>query len=61
VEFDTAPADGVQVTILVRRGQTWYQGGVVFNPDTQLIQQQPSNGVALQETNTRAARFFQGV
>ena len=56
-----APLDSAEVTILVRRGQTWYQGGVVFNPDTQLIQQQPSNGVALQETDTRAARFFRGV
>jgi hypothetical protein len=56
-----APPDSEEITILVRRGKTWYQGGVVFNPDTQLIQQQPSNGVALQETNTRAARFFQGI
>jgi hypothetical protein len=47
----TAPAAGNEVTILVRRGQTWYSPGV----------NTPSNGIALQETNTRAARFFRGV
>ena len=51
VVFDTAPADGVEVTILVRRGVNWYQPGV----DT------PSNGVALQDTNTQAARFLRGL
>jgi hypothetical protein len=50
VEFDTAPADGVQVTILVRRGVTWYAPGL----------NTPSNGVALQDTNTQAARFLRG-
>jgi hypothetical protein len=50
VEFDTAPADGVQVTILVRRGVTWYAPGAGT----------PSNGVALQDTETRAARFLRG-
>ena len=50
IQFDTAPPDGVQVTILVRRGVTWYAPGV----DT------PSNGVALQDTETRAARFLRG-
>jgi len=51
VEFDTAPAAGVQVVILVRRGVNWYQPG----PST------PSNGVALQDTNTLAARFLRGL
>jgi hypothetical protein len=51
IVFTTAPASGVQVTILVRRGVTWYAPGV----DT------PSNGVALQDTNTQAARFLRGL
>jgi len=49
IEFDgLAPADGSEVTILQRRGVTWYAPGVGT----------PSNGVALQETNTVAARFL---
>ena len=52
VVFDTAPADGVDVTILVRRGVTWYQQGV--DPET------PSNGEPLQVTETVPARFFRG-
>lgn len=51
VVFDTAPESGVEVTILVRRGVTWYAPGI----DT------PSNGVALQDTNTQAARFLRGL
>jgi hypothetical protein len=51
VEFDTAPADGVEVVILVRRGVTWYAPG----------DGTPSNGVALQDTNTEAARFLRGL
>ena len=51
VEFDTAPTDGVGITILVRRGVTWYQRGV----------NTPSDGVALQVTNTPAARFLRGL
>jgi hypothetical protein len=47
----TAPASGVEVTVLVRRGQSWYQPGAV----------EPSDGVALQETQTLAARFFRGL
>jgi hypothetical protein len=43
-----APAAGSEVTILQRRGVTWYEPGVGT----------PSNGVALQETNTVAARFL---
>jgi hypothetical protein len=50
VLFDTAPADGSEVTILVRRGVTWYAPGV----------NAPSNGVALQDTDTVAARFLRG-
>ena len=47
----TLPPEGVEVTILVRRGKTWYAPGV----DT------ASNGVALQDTNTEAARFLRGL
>jgi hypothetical protein len=50
VEFDTAPPPGVEVAILVRQGVTWYAPG----PDT------ASNGVALQDTDTPAARFLCG-
>jgi hypothetical protein len=51
INFAVAPQDGVEVTILVRRGVTWYQG-------TGLT---PSDGVALQDTNTKAARFLRGL
>ena len=51
VEFDVAPADGVGVTILVNRGVTWYAPGAGT----------PSNGVALQDTDTPAARFLRGL
>jgi hypothetical protein len=51
VTFATAPADGSEVTILVRRGVTWYAPGAGT----------PSNGVALQDTNTQAARFLRGL
>jgi hypothetical protein len=44
----SAPAAGSEVTILQRRGKTWYELGAGT----------PSNGVALQETNTVAARFL---
>ena len=46
-----APAAGNDITILVRRGKSWYRPG----PNT------PSDGIALQETDTRAARFFRGI
>jgi hypothetical protein len=52
VVFDTAPPSGVDITILVRRGVTWYQPGT--NPLT------PSNGEPLQVTETVPARFFRG-
>jgi len=49
IEFDgLAPAAGSEVTILQRRGVTWYAPGVGT----------PSNGVPLQETDTNAARFL---
>jgi hypothetical protein len=47
----TAPAANVEVTILVRRGVTWYQQGVGT----------ASDGVALQDTNTVPARFLRGL
>lgn len=46
----TAPPSGVEVTILVRRGVTWYAPGI----------NTPSNGQPLQDTNTVAARFLRG-
>ena len=51
VSFTTAPADGVEVTILVRRGVTWYAPGVGT----------ASNGNPLQITETAAARFLRGI
>jgi hypothetical protein len=45
-----APPAGVEVTILVRHGVTWYQQGV----------NEASNGIALQDTDTQAARFLRG-
>jgi hypothetical protein len=47
----TAPPAGAEVTILVRQGVTWYAPGV----DT------ASDGVALQDTQTQAARFLRGL
>jgi hypothetical protein len=44
----SAPASGSEVTILQRRGVSWYEPG----------NGNPSNGLALQETNTQAARFL---
>jgi hypothetical protein len=46
-----APAAGNDITILVRRGKTWYRPGL----------NTPSDGIALQETDTPAARFFRGI
>jgi len=45
-----APPDNVEVTILVRRALSWYQPG----------DGTASDGIALQETNTPAARFLRG-
>jgi hypothetical protein len=50
IEFDIPPPAGVDVTILVQRGVTWYAPG----PNT------ASNGEPLQLTNTIPARFLQG-
>ena len=51
VTFTTAPVAGSEVTILIRRGLSWYQPGI----------HTPSDGVPLQETNTIAARFLRGL
>jgi hypothetical protein len=51
VEFDTAPTNGYEINIFVRQGVTWYAPG----------DGTPSNGVALQDTNTQAARFLRGL
>ena len=48
--FDEPPADGVNVTLAVRKGVTWYAPGSGT----------PSNGIALQYQTTVAALFFQG-
>ena len=45
-----APPLDIQITILVRKGVTWYAPGVGT----------ASDGIALQETNTAAARFLRG-
>jgi hypothetical protein len=50
VSFDTAPTANYQVTLLVRRGLSWYTPG----PST------ASNGIPLQEQQTTAARFIRG-
>jgi hypothetical protein len=46
-----APAAGSEVTILVRQGVTWYAQG----------NGTASDGIALQDTNTQAARFLRGL
>jgi hypothetical protein len=51
VTFNLAPASGSEVLVLVRRGVNWYQPG----------DGTASNGVALQDTNTQAARFLRGL
>jgi hypothetical protein len=47
----SAPLDSAEVTILVRQGKTWYQPTAT----------EPSDGQALQETQTQAARFLRGL
>jgi len=47
----TAPPAGAEVTILVRQGVTWYAPGI----------NTASDGVALQDTQTQAARFLRGL
>jgi hypothetical protein len=51
VLFNVAPTAGLGITILVRRGVTWYAPGAGT----------PSDGVALQDTETQAARFLRGM
>ena len=50
VVLDTAPPNGVEVTVLVVNGVSWYEPGI----DT------ASNGEPLQITQTEAARFLRG-
>ena len=50
IVFTTAPTENYQVTILVKRGLSWYAPGSGT----------ASNGVALQEQDTVAARFIRG-
>ena len=45
-----APEAGSEVMILIRQGVTWYEQGATT----------ASNGVALQDTDTQAARFLRG-
>ena len=51
VDFDTAPNAGYQVSIRIVQGQSWYEPGSGT----------ASNGIALQEQTTAAARFIQGL
>ena len=51
ITFDQAPPDGAEVTMLVRRGVTWYAPGIAT----------ASNGNPLQITETAAARFLRGL
>ena len=49
VTLNYVPTSGVEVTILVRRGTWWYDISTAYN-----------RTLALQETDTRAARFLRG-
>jgi hypothetical protein len=51
VLFDVPPPSGVEITILVRLGQIWYQQGITT----------ASNGRPLQLTDTVSARFLRGL
>jgi hypothetical protein len=51
ITFATAPSDGVEVTILIKLGVTWYAPGMGT----------ASNGKPLQTTDTAPARFLRGV
>jgi hypothetical protein len=51
VILDVAPPAGVAVTLLVRRGVTWYNRGITT----------ASNGEPLQITDSAAARFLRGL
>jgi hypothetical protein len=50
IDFDTAPTENYQVSIVVKRGLSWYEPGSGT----------ASNGIPLQEQNTLAARFIRG-
>jgi hypothetical protein len=50
ITFDSAPKNGYEVSIRVRQGFGWYQPA----------NGNPSDGQALQVTQTEAARFFRG-
>jgi hypothetical protein len=50
VTFAVPPPEGVEVTLLVYRGVTWYAPG--FGD--------PSDGIPLQDQQTDPARFFRG-
>ena len=51
ITFDTPPAAGREVTVISHHGTSWYTPGVST----------ASNGIALQETDTPAARFLRGL
>jgi hypothetical protein len=51
IVFATAPDSGYQVSIRVRRSESWYRPGI----------NTASDGVPLQETETLAARFIRGL
>ena len=51
IQFNEAPPAGVQVSIQILCGKSWYQPG----PGT------ASDGAPLQDTNTAAARFIRGI
>jgi hypothetical protein len=57
VTFFTPPTAGYEITILARKGLSWYQPGI----DASSLTPEPSNGVPLQETDTDAARFLRGL
>jgi hypothetical protein len=50
VTLDIAPDSGIEIDVSVARGLSWYQPGI----------NTASDGVALQETDTQAARFIRG-
>jgi hypothetical protein len=50
IEFTVAPTSNYQVSIVVKRGLSWYQPG----------DNTASDGIPLQEQETLAARFIRG-
>jgi hypothetical protein len=50
IDFDNPPPDGQLIVVEITQGQSWYQPGI----------NTPSDGQALQETDTFAARFLRG-